>query len=153
MKRIAALLVAIAVGFLALAVASPPDTAHDAAHPVRSRPAPRLEVDHLMIHVPPGARERRVFERAGFTIAPDLNEHDGQGSASITVEFANGFLELVWRDTGVSVSPGLERVAQRFERMGQWRSSGWSPFAIGLRRAGGAPDSLPFATRSVRGHG
>src|SRR4030095_2590063 len=73
-----------------------------------------------------------------------------QGSTSITVELANGFLELVWRDTSVSVAPNLQMVARRFERQSQWRSSGWSPFTIGLRRGRGAPDSLPFPTRAVR---
>jgi hypothetical protein len=114
-------------------------------------PATRLEIDHVMIHVAPGAPERAALTRAGFTIAPGVNPHEGQGSASITVELANGFFELVWRDTGVSVAPGLEKVAQRFERMGQWRSSGWAPVGVGLRRNRTAPDSLPFATRPVRG--
>ena len=109
-----------------------------------------LEVDHLMIHVAPGAPERIALVRAGFRIAPDLNLHEAQGTASITVEFRNGFLELVWRDTSVSVDPGLERIAMRFRRQGEWRSSGWSPFGIGLRRSPGAPDSLPFPTRAVR---
>lgn len=124
----------------AIAVVAPP-----------AAPAPRpLEIDHLMIHVAPGAPERAALTQAGFTIAPDLNEHEGQGSASITVELANGFLELAWRDTSVSVTAGLEAVARRFERMGKWRSSGWAPFGIGLRRSAGTPDSLPFPTRTVR---
>jgi hypothetical protein len=117
-------------------------------HDHRMRP---LEIDHLMIHVASGAAERAALTRAGFTIAPGVNQHEGQGSASVTVELANGFFELTWRDTSVIVAPGLEKVAQRFERMGEWRTSGWSPFGIGLRRGRAAPDSLPFATRAVRG--
>jgi len=117
------------------------------AHTSIPRP---LEVDHIMIHVAPGAPERSALQHAGFTIAPDVNQHEGQGSASITVELSNGFLELVWRDTSVSVEPSLEKVAQRFQRQSEWRSSGWSPFGIGLRRFRGAPDSLPFPTRAVR---
>jgi len=114
------------------------------------RREPRLlEVDHLMLHVSPGAPERAALARAGFTVSPDLNEHEGQGSASVMVELANGFLELAWRDTSVRVEPRLEPVARRYERMSAWRSSGWSPLGIGLRRAPGAPDSLPFPTRSV----
>ena len=83
-------------------------------------------------------------------MAPDVNHHEGQGSASITVEFENCFIELVWRDDSVSVASGLEKVAERFQRQGQWRTSGWSPFGIGLRRTSSAPDSLPFPTRAVR---
>ncbi len=104
-----------------------------------------------MIHVAAGAPERVALERAGFRIAPEVNQHEGQGSASITVELSNGFLELTWRDTSVSVNPGLERVAERIQRQSEWRSSGWSPFGVGLRRGRTAPDSLPFPTRAVRG--
>src|SRR6185369_3922232 len=38
------------------------------------RREPRLlEVDHLMLHVSPGAPERAALARAGFTVSPDLN--------------------------------------------------------------------------------
>jgi len=127
-----------------------PEAARSGEPSARPKTAPLLEVDHLMIHVAPGAPERKALERAGFRIAPDRNEHEGQGSASITVEFSNGFLELTWRDTSVSVTPGLEKLALRFQRQGEWRTSGWSPIGIGLRRSRGAPDSLPFPTRAVR---
>ena len=126
------------------------DAARSGGPSAHRKTAPLLEVDHVMIHVAPGAPERKALERAGFKIAPERNDHEGQGSSSITVEFSNGFLELTWRDTSVSVSPGLERVAMRFQRQGEWRTSGWSPFGIGLRRSPGAPDSLPFPTRAVR---
>lgn len=132
------------IAFLTLAIAFTPAGSG-------AKPQPRaLEVDHLMIHVATGAPERQALVRAGFTVAPDLNRHEGQGSSSVMVEFANGFLELAWRDTSVSLIPRLEPVAMRYERMGAWRSSGWSPLGIGLRRAAGAQDSLPFPTRSVR---
>jgi len=109
-----------------------------------------LEVDHLMIHVGLGAPERAALEAAGFRIAPGVNQHGGQGSASITVEFADSFLELTWRDPNVPVSPGLEPVAARFQKQGEWRTSGWSPLGIGLRRRGAAPDSFPVPTKRVR---
>jgi hypothetical protein len=122
-----------------------PPVARARAHATRP-----LEVDHLMIHVAPGAPERAALVEAGFTIAPGANEHEGQGSASVMVELANGFLELVWRDTSVSVLPSLAKVAQRYERQSAWRSSGWAPLGLGFHRAPGAPDSLPFPVRAVR---
>jgi hypothetical protein len=141
-------LIAAVSGLIVLAPSpSPVDAAPPAAHSKASRP---LEFDHVLIHVAAGAPERGALTRAGFTIAPDVNEHEGQGSTSITVELANGFLELVWRDTSVSVAPNLQMVARRFERQSHWRSSGWSPFSVGLRRGREAPDSLPFPTRAVR---
>src|SRR6185369_4640015 len=112
-------------------------------------PARPIEVDHLMLLVSPGAPERASLERAGFTVAPTRQEHEGQGTASVMVELENGFLELCWRDTSVRVAPGLEPVARRFERMSRWRETGWSPIGLGLRRAQGAPDSLPFPARPV----
>lgn len=155
MQRI---VVSLCSAAIAAMLCAPPASRADAGssaarpdpHPSHKQAPLPLEIDHLMIHVGPGARERVALERAGFRIAPAVNEHDGQGSASLTVELSNGFLELAWRDTGVSVAPGLEKVAQRFERMGEWRSSGWSPLGIGLRRSRAAPDSLPFPTRAVR---
>ena len=120
------------------------------SRPVRpTRPDRPLEFDHVIVHVAPGAPERAALEHAGFRIAPDVNHHEGQGSTSITVEFENCFLELVWRDDSVSVAPALARVAERFQRQGEWRTSGWSPFGIGLRRTSSGPDSLPFPTRAV----
>ena len=42
--------------------------------------------------------KRRALEKAGFRIAPTVNRHDGQGTASVTVELLNGFLELIYPD-------------------------------------------------------
>lgn len=111
-----------------------------------------LAFDHLWIAVSRDAPERAALERAGFVISPDVNHHDGQGTASITVEFDNAFLELIWVDPGVRVSPGLERVAQKFSLRSAWRTSHWSPFGVGLRRAGGgAAEPLPVPSYAVTG--
>jgi hypothetical protein len=56
--------------------------------------APPLTLSHCWIVVSTGAPERTALEKAGFRIAPTVNRHDGQGTASITVELLNGFLEL-----------------------------------------------------------
>jgi len=103
-----------------------------------------------MIHVSPGAPERAALEGAGFRIAPELHQHEGQGSASIMVEFADSFLELAWRDEQVRVAPGLEIVATRYQKQADWRESGWSPFGVGMRRRPAAPDSFPVPTKRVR---
>jgi len=42
------------------------------------------------------------------------NRHEGQGTASITVEFLNGFLELIYPDLTVPVSAGLQAGAEKF---------------------------------------
>jgi Glyoxalase-like domain len=82
----------------------------------------RIEFDHVWIVVSPNAPERAALERAGFQISPDINRHDGQGTASLTVEFDNSYLELIWPDSTVTVSPGLERAAEKFRQRMLWRS-------------------------------
>jgi len=64
-----------------------------------------LTLSHAWIVVTTGAPERKALEGAGFRIAPKVNRHDGQGTASVTVELLNGFLELLYPDPSVPVSP------------------------------------------------
>jgi hypothetical protein len=62
---------------------------------------PPLTLSHSWIVVTTGAPERKALERAGFRIARTVKRHDGQGTASVTVEFLNGFLELIYPDSTV----------------------------------------------------
>ncbi len=108
-----------------------------------------IEFDHVWIMVSPNAPERAALERAGFQISPDVNRHEGQGTASITVEFENAFLELLWPDSTVPVARGLERATEKFRQRMLWRTSGWCPIGLGFRRTTESSDSLPFPTWSV----
>ena len=74
--------------------------------------APPLTLSHCWVVVTTGAPERKALERAGLRITPTVNRHDGQGTASVTVEFLNGFLELIYPDSTVSVSPALQAGAE-----------------------------------------
>lgn len=89
--------------------------------------APVLKLSHVMIVVREGAPERVALEKAGFRIAPGVNHHDGQGTSSVTVELLNGFLELIYPDSTVSVTPALRTGAERFRLKSNWRESGYSP--------------------------
>jgi Glyoxalase-like domain len=95
---------ATGLGTLALILVAAPVVPATAQSPI--------ELDHVWIMVSPNAPERAALERAGFHVSPDLNRHDGQGTASITVEFENAYLELMWPDSTITVSPGLEQAAQ-----------------------------------------
>ena len=86
-----------------------------------------LEFDHVWIVVTRDAPEGAALERAGLKISPDVNCHDGEGSASITAEFFNAYLELMWPDPTVSVAPGAERAVEKFNNRMNWRISGWCP--------------------------
>lgn len=112
-------------------------------------PAP-VRLDHVLIATAPGApEERAALERTGFRIAPTINRHDGQGTASATVEFENGFLELIWPDDSVPVSGTGVRGKQRFTERMNWRSNGVSPFGLALARTPTTPARFPFETWEV----
>jgi hypothetical protein len=127
----------VALAFILIAAAAMPATAQSG-----------IELNHVWVMVSPNAPERAALTRAGFLISRDVNRHDGQGTASITVEFENAFLELIWLDSTVSVAPGMERGAEKFRQRMLWRSSGWCPIGVGLRRTTSSNDALPFPTWS-----
>lgn len=111
---------------------------------------PPLGLDHAIVYARPGAPEQEALKKAGFTIAPMVNRDDGQGTSSVTVEFLNGFLELIYPDPNVRVAPGMEAVAQKFRDRADWRTTGVSPFALQMHRNSAAPAVLPFPTFKVR---
>lgn len=107
-----------------------------------------VALDHFLISVAREAPERAALEKAGFRVAPFLNEHDGQGTASITFEFENSYLELVWPDERVSVDPAFQRGFEKFRQRSAWRTSGWSPIGFALHRVG-PPVPLPVPSWSI----
>ena len=108
-----------------------------------------LVVDHAWIVVATEAPERAVLEQAGFRFAPWVNRHDGQGTASITIELENAFLELIYPDPTVPVSPATQAGAEKFRLKSQWRESGYSPIGIVLARTSAPPETFPFETWKV----
>ena len=115
---------------------------------LRHEPAP-LVLSHAWIVVTTGAPQRTALEKAGFRIAPTVNRHDGQGTASITVEFLNGFLELMYPDPTVPISPQLQVGAEKFRLKSAWRETGYSPIGIVFDRTTKTPTKFPFATWKI----
>jgi hypothetical protein len=111
--------------------------------------APPFELSHAWIVVTTGAPERAALEKAGFRIAPMVSRHDGQGTASVTVELLNGFLELIYPDSTVSVSPATQAGAQKFRMKSRWRETGYSPLGVVFDRIPGSATKLPFPTWKV----
>ena len=111
--------------------------------------APPLHLTHGWIVVKTGAPERVALQKAGFRIAPTVNRHEGQGTASITVELLNGFVELMYPDPDVPVAPELKAGAEKFRLKSAWRESGYSPFGIVFDRTPTTPKPLPFPTWTV----
>jgi hypothetical protein len=110
--------------------------------------AAELEFDHVWIVVTRDAPERAALERAGLKISPDVNRNDGQGTASVSAEFFNSYIELMWPDPTVSVASGAERGVEKFKNRMNWRTSGWSPIGVALHRVGPAAP-LPFPTWTI----
>lgn len=110
---------------------------------------PPIRLSHAWIVVTTGAPERMALIGAGFRIATTINRHDGQGTASVTVELLNGFLELLYPDPTVPVSPGLEAGAEKFRLKSRWRETGYSPIGIVFDRLPGRAEALPFPTWKV----
>jgi hypothetical protein len=132
---------AVRFGGLGLLVAS--------AGPIFAADAPPLTLSHCWIVVATGAPERTALEKAGFRIAPMVNRHDGQGTASVTVELLNGFLELIYPDPTVPVSPASQAGAEKFRRKSAWRETGYSPIGIVFDRSPTTPQKFPFETWRV----
>jgi hypothetical protein len=131
---------ALVVGLIALGAWAVQALAHD---------APVLQQSHAWIVVSPGAPERTALEDAGFLVSPIVSRHDGQGTASISVEFRNGYFELIYPDSTVSVSPNLQAGAEKFRLKSRWRETGYSPIGIVFDRTPATPDSFPFPTWKV----
>ena len=108
-----------------------------------------LSLSHAWIVVPTGAPQRQLLEKAGFRIDPTVNRHDGQGTASITVEFENGFLELIYPDPSVPVSEALKAGAEKFRLKSEWRTNGYSPIGIVFDRTPSTPAAFPFPTWKI----
>jgi hypothetical protein len=107
---------------------------------------PGIEVDHVWIMVSQNAPERAALERAGFQISNDVNHHEGTGTSSVTVEFENTYLELIYLDPKVPVAAGMERAAEKYRQRTLWRTSGWCPIGIGFRHNSASNEPLPFPT-------
>ncbi|HET6266692.1 MAG TPA: hypothetical protein VFG11_03170, partial [Acidobacteriota bacterium] len=115
----------------------------------RAADAPPFVLSHAWIVVTTGAPERKALETAGFTIAPTVNRHEGQGTASITVEFLNGFLELIYPDPTVPVSPATQAGAEKFRLKSQWRETGYCPIGLVFDRNETTPQTFPFETWKI----
>jgi len=105
---------------------------------------PRVELDHVyMVVQPGGVKEIAALESAGLRIAPP-QKHEGEGTTSVAAMFENAYLELMWLDSTLGVTPEHTAAAAQFRQAASWRASGHSPFGIGLRRLPGETAEFAF---------
>lgn len=107
-----------------------------------------VELDHVFIcmdRLAPAAESLLQFGLSEGT----SNTHPGQGTANRRFFFQNAFLELVWVDDPAEAQSPLVARTGLWERWSQ-RTSGASPFGVGLRVDGAAQGQLPFANWEYR---
>lgn len=103
-----------------------------------------VELDHVFVVASPGAKaEIAALRSAGLTLDTEPSKHPGQGTASISVLFDNAYLELIWVDPTVPVDSQHASIIAWFRRAEAWRTTGASPFGLGLRRLPGVTTDLP----------
>ena len=111
---------------------------------VTAAQTPRVELDHVYIVVQPGGvKEIAALQSAGFRIGSP-QKHDGEGTTSIAAMFDNAYLELMWLDSTLSITPEHAAAAEQFRQAANWRISRHSPFGIGLRRLPGETSDFGF---------
>ncbi|HSS49995.1 MAG TPA: VOC family protein [Thermoanaerobaculia bacterium] len=111
--------------------------------------SPVLELDHAYIIVPPGAAAAlQALRQAGIVIDSETVRHDGEGTTSMAAFFENGYLELMWVDSTVTVDSAHERDVAEFRRAAAWDRTGASPFGIGLHFLSGSQSDLKIPFRS-----
>ena len=104
----------------------------------------RLEIDHVYVVVTPGARaEAEALARNGFHVDSMVSRHSGQGTASRSVLFENAYLELIWVDSSVAATSIPAAMLADFRRASAWRTSGASPFGVGLRKVSEGDYGIP----------
>lgn len=112
--------------------------------PSASAQQPMVELDHVYVVVPTGAEAEIALLRShGFFVDSAVSRHTGYGTASRSVYFQNAYFELLWLDPNVELAPEHEPRARLLRRAVEWRTSGVSPFGVGLHRVEGFTGQLP----------
>ena len=105
---------------------------------------PRVELDHVYMVVQAGGeKEIAALRSAGLTIGKP-QQHEGEGTTSVAAMFENGYIELMWLDSAVAVTPEHAAAVEQFRQAAAWRVSKRSPFGFGLRRLPGDTARFPF---------
>lgn len=103
-----------------------------------------LELDHVFVWVTKGAPEARALENAGLQIQDRTNQHTGQGTASRVFIFENLYLELIWIDDEQAAAKNAARTGIDMMARAGWKTTGASPFGVGLHRLPGSGGTIPF---------
>ena len=108
----------------------------------------RVEADHVFVFVSRGGEaEADALRQLGFAVGSGVTKHIGQGTASRSVYFGNAYFEMIWVDSTVAISEDTREAAGEMHRVAAWRTTGVSPFGLGLRHLEGPDEYGVPATR------
>jgi hypothetical protein len=112
---------------------------------------PLVELDHVTVLVQDYRDAVKRLSEAGVKVEADfISRHEGEGTASVSAIFGNAYLEIKWVETSVQVDDANRERVKEIARAATWMDGGASPFAVALRRLGGAPESLPYAGTAIQ---
>jgi len=97
-----------------------------------------MELDHVFVCAPRGARDATLLNAAGLSLGAQL-VHSGQGTANAVFFFDNAYFELLWRHDEAEADLPFVRPLRLKERC-LWRTTGACPFGVALR--GALPEGL-----------
>lgn len=92
-----------------------------------------LEVDHLQIYTGIGLPSVSAFQGLGLNDANQIVRREAQGIASTLFFFRNAYLELIWIEDENTFQQYAAQTKMNLLTRSQWRQTGASPFAVGLR--------------------
>jgi hypothetical protein len=97
-----------------------------------------LEIDHICIYLPDGARGTSVLEEVGIHSPARAIKRAEQGTVSRLIVFENAYLELIWIEDENAAKQHAAQTGIDMLARSCWRQTRASPFGISLRRSGTA---------------
>lgn len=92
-----------------------------------------LEVDHLQIYTGGDLPNIFALQGLGLNNANQIVRREAQGTASTLFFFENAYLEMIWIEDEIAFRHYSAQTRMNLLERSQWRQTGASPFAIGLR--------------------
>lgn len=108
-----------------------------------------MELDHLFICTPPGARDAAEALKAFGLTEGAASRHAGQGTANRRFFFPNAMLELLWVEDEREAQSEITAPTRLWERC-SGRERGVSPWGVCFRPSDAGEKGPPFPTWSYR---
>jgi hypothetical protein len=108
---------------------------------------PRLEIDHIIIMTEKEAPETKLFEQHGFAVSPFGSVQNGMGAGARYINLVNVFFELLYVSEQAGLDPKYDKILPLRDK---WRTTGESPFGLGLSIIPYDTAHIPFEANKVQ---